>query len=354
MENENKLKGEKIRKKIKEFLTAKWWVGVVGMVAIITLLFNIYFWNVEKFFMEEYVVNSGQVLTVETQKIQAHHVVFGDSVRIVVPPQFREWEINANILEIGRKVEIVALGSEGQKGEQGGQGANAREDCQNGHDGIAGYTGKPGGDAPNVKITVRQIILKDQLKIGNSGGNGGKGGDGGRGGDGGKADRSQRCRGGDGGKGGNGGKGGDGGNGGEAKIIFTEAFKAGESGTEEINRLDLATLFHYTNDGGLPGEGGTEGYGGNGGAGREGAFGIGSQPPGNPGRVGTKGDPGEKGKPGTRLDIEKKESNLYGIIIEILTAQWWQGVVGILTIITFIMLIQDKKRRRMGDKRRAF
>lgn len=333
-----------MQKKIKEFLTAKWWVGVVGIVAIITLLFNIYFWSVEAFDQKEFVVNSGQELTVDTQKIDANRVVFGDSARIVVPPQFREWTIKANKLEVGRGVEIVALGSEGQKGEQGSQGADAGLDCQRGQDGIGGSRGELGGDAPSVEITAHQIILKDELMIRNSGGKGGDGGDGGKGGHGGKADRSQRCRGGDGGKGGNGGKGGDGGNGGEARIIFTKAFKAGESGNEEISSSDLMQLVNYTNDGGLPGEGGKEGRGGNGGAGREATIIIGSQPPGHPGQNGTKGDIGTKGKSGASLSIEKKESDLYRIIIEILTAKWWQGVVGILTIITFIMLMKDKKR----------
>lgn len=137
------------KKKIREILSARWWQGVGVIVAIIALFWSMLFYEKDSTIFSEgdtplpqplrssqFVVESGEELTVETPKIEASRVVFRDSARLVVPSKFREWEINADTLEVGKGVEIVAFGSDGKDGIPGSYGANANVDCQPGQGGI--------------------------------------------------------------------------------------------------------------------------------------------------------------------------------------------------------------------------
>ena len=271
------------------------WAGIGALAAVMALAYQVFRTEspvppiddgsaVAVPLMEEFTVNSG---TVEVQAIGARRVIFPDHARVVVPSDFDYWEINAEVLEIGRDVQIIASGNDGPPGPSGANGSNASSDCQSGQPGSHGSPGSRGGDAPNLNITTRTMIFKAPLLIENSGGKGGNGGPGGRGGNGGKADRSEDCRGGNGGLGGNGGPAGDGGSGGTLRLQFATARLVSESGSEEIDGSRVSSLIDHRHEGGLPGEVGSAGEGGNGGPGRGAvAFGLGAQPAGSRGRSG--------------------------------------------------------------------
>ena len=283
------------------FLADKKWVGIGALAAVMALVYQVYRTEspvspeddgfvvvplMEESTVNEVIVNSG---TVETQTIEAQRVVFPDNARIVIPPNFDYWEIDAEVLEIGIDVEIVANGNGGDAGGPGAPGSNAGRDCQSGQPGAHGSRGSRGHDAPNLNITTQTILFKGQLLIENSGGRGGDGGSGGRGGDGGRADRSESCGGGNGGPGGDGGAAGDGGAGGTLQVQFMTARFENESGiVEELDGSQVSSLIEHRYGGGMPGAVGSAGEGGNGGPGRGAvAFGVGAQPAGSAGRRGT-------------------------------------------------------------------
>lgn len=183
----------------------------------------------------------------------------------------------------------------------------------NGGKGENGQSGSHGAHAPNVKVHLKLVHVKNDsllhvkinardytsehwiscnegmIQLINRGGNGGSGGAGGRGGSG--RDGTEKCEPGTGGEGGNGGNGGNGGDGGSVTIYCSE------------HTVSYSDRIEVDNKGGNGGTGGTRGRGGRGGYDPKDSFWVNLLIRGNRGSRGSWGRDGYDGENGPEKRI---------------------------------------------------
>ena len=242
---------------------------------------------------DELTVPAGETFTVTPQNARMFlkRLNLGDKSRIEFEPGVTDWEVRAEIANIGSNVVIGAQGAAGKAAESINTEALPQADvCQNGADGQVGGAGENGLAGVNIILELGLSKIGD-LVIDARGGQGGQGS---QGQDGQSAGKLSRCNAKDGGAGGYGGDGGQGGNGGDVTISYWDP-KNGQSLARVKQRIQVITS---------GGQGGKGGLGGQGGVGSEAQYIKKRTLTGNrswvdAGLTGAEGDPGELGRDGT-------------------------------------------------------
>lgn len=182
--------------------------------------------------------------------------IMEDNSTLVIDSRIKTWSLTANIARFGKKVRVVAIGSNAKSGKSGKNGVSRGSTCRYGGGGDDGENGGHGDDGVNLELSF-DLESVGSMTINTTGGIGGVGGKGGNGYNGGKADCGKACRGGDGGHAGDGGHGGMGGNAGLVYIEFDYL-----NDTPPSNNLKGVKIISKGGSGASGGKAGNPGTGG--------------------------------------------------------------------------------------------